>query len=97
MHAVGFLGHSGIYKESVMGFPKEKYIFPYIDKKVIKMLYNSGIPIGVDIETTKAFFEAMKLFYNKHYSKRYFFALKWLVFLGINSVKLWKIVKIKFS
>ena len=51
----------------------------------------------IRLRTTMAFFEAMKLFYRKHYAKRYFFALKWLVFLGINSVKLWKIVKIKFS
>ena len=68
--------------------------------KITHLKGASGINKSVKdirIKTTKAFFEAMKLFYNKHYSKRYFFALKWLVFLGINSVKLWKIVKIKFS
>jgi len=68
--------------------------------KITHLKGASGINKSVKdirIKTTRAFFEAMKLFYNKHYSKRYFFALKWLVFLGINSVKLWKIVKIKFS
>lgn len=50
----------------------------------------------IRIKTTKAFFEAMKLFYKKHYAKKYGFAVKWLVFLGIDGVKLWKIAKIKF-
>lgn len=51
----------------------------------------------IRLKTTRAFFEAMKLFYNKHYRRRYFFPVKWLVFLGIDTVKLWKTVKIKFS
>ena len=51
----------------------------------------------IRLKTTEAFFEAMKLFYSKHYEKRYFFAGRWLVFLGINCFKLWNIVKIKFS
>jgi len=50
----------------------------------------------IRIKTTKAFFEAMKLFYKKHYTKKYGFAVKWLVFWGIDGVKLWKIAKIKF-
>lgn len=48
------------------------------------------------VTTTKNFFEAMKIFYRKHYSKRYFFLIKWLVFFGIDLVKLCKIIKIKF-
>lgn len=51
----------------------------------------------IRLKTTRAFFEAMKLFYNKHYRRRYFFPVKWLVFLGIDTFKLWKTVKIKFS
>lgn len=51
---------------------------------------------AIRIKTTQAFFEAMKWFYKKHYAKKYGFAVKWLVFLGIDSVKLWKIAKIKF-
>lgn len=51
----------------------------------------------IRLKTTKAFFEAMRLFYNKHYRKKYFFPMKWLVFLGIDIFKLWKIVRIKFS
>ena len=51
----------------------------------------------IRLKTTRAFFEAMKLFYNKHYRRRYFFPVKWLVFLGIDTFKLWKILKIKFS
>lgn len=51
----------------------------------------------IRIRTTRAFFEAMKLFYAKHYRRRYFFALRWLVFIGIDCLKLWKILIIKFS
>lgn len=51
----------------------------------------------IRLKTTRAFFEAMKLFYNKHYRKKYFFIINWLVWLGIDLVKLWKISKIKFS
>ncbi len=68
--------------------------------KITHLKGASGINKSVKdirIKTTKAFFEAMKLFYRKHYAKRYFFALKWLVFLGIDTIKLWKIIKIKFS
>ena len=51
----------------------------------------------IRLKTTRAFFAAMKLFYNKHYRRQYFFPVKWLVFLGIDTFKLWKIIKIKFS
>jgi GT2 family glycosyltransferase len=48
------------------------------------------------IRTVNSFFSTMKLFYHKHYQKKYFLPLCWLVFLGIDLVKLWKISKIKF-
>lgn len=47
--------------------------------------------------TTQSFFSAMKLFYRKHYQKRYFFLLRWLVFLGIDVIKTIKIFKIRLS
>ena len=49
------------------------------------------------VKTTKAFFEAMKIFYQKNYRKRYIFLLRWLVLLGIDFFKVIKIVKIKLS
>jgi GT2 family glycosyltransferase len=52
---------------------------------------------NIRIKTTAAFFEAMKLFYRKHYTKKYPFLVRWLVFLGIDAIKLWKTLKIKFS
>lgn len=51
----------------------------------------------IRLKTTRAFFAAMKLFYRKHYRKRYPFPIHWLVWLGIDLIKLWKILKIKFS
>jgi hypothetical protein len=52
---------------------------------------------NIRVKTTTAFFEAMKLFYHKHYTKKYPFLVRWLVFLGIEAIKLWKTLKIKFS
>ena len=49
------------------------------------------------IITTQNFFEAMKLFYQKHYRKKYFFLLRWLVYLGIDTIKTLQIIKIKRS
>jgi hypothetical protein len=49
------------------------------------------------IRTTKNFFKAMKIFYKKHYQKKYFFLLRWLVFLGIDCVKTIRIISIKLS
>jgi len=49
------------------------------------------------ITTTQSFFDAMKLFYQKHYRKKYFFLLKWCVFFGINIIKFIKILTIKLS
>lgn len=49
------------------------------------------------IITTQNFFEAMKLFYQKHYRKKYIFILRWLVYFGIDMVRTIKIVKIKLS
>ncbi len=51
----------------------------------------------IKIKTTTAFFDAMKLFYTKHYSSKYFFGVKWLTFGAIDTIKLWKIIRIKFS
>ncbi|MBU1500329.1 glycosyltransferase, partial [Patescibacteria group bacterium] len=47
------------------------------------------------LTTTKNFFSAMKLFYQKHYRKKYLFFIRWLVFLGIDLVKTIKIIKIR--
>lgn len=49
------------------------------------------------ITTTKNFFAVMKLFYQKHYRKKYFFLLRWCVFLGIDIIQFLKILKIKLS
>lgn len=49
------------------------------------------------IITAENFFTAMKIFYQKHYVRKYFFPFKWLIFSGIDLVKLWKIITIKFS
>jgi len=43
------------------------------------------------------FFEAMKLFYQKHYRKRYPFVLAWLVWSGIDLLKTLRIVSIKLK
>ena len=49
------------------------------------------------LKTTKAFFDAMKIFYHKHYRAKYFFLLHWLVFLGIDLVKFIRIFKLKLA
>lgn len=49
------------------------------------------------IKTTQEFFNASKIFYKKHYQKRYIFPLRFLVYLGIEFFKLIKIVQIKLS
>jgi len=49
------------------------------------------------LTTTKNFFAVMKLFYQKHYRKKYFFLLRWCVFLGIDIIQFLKILKIKLS
>jgi GT2 family glycosyltransferase len=46
------------------------------------------------IKTTKEFFNAMKIFYRKHYHKKYIFPLRWLIYLGIELFKNIKIVQI---
>ena len=51
----------------------------------------------IRIMTTRSFFEAMKLFYQKHYQKKYFFLLRWLVYLGIDFFKTLRILKIRLS
>lgn len=35
------------------------------------------------LRATNAFYEAMFIFYNKHFKKKYFFLINWLVYLGI--------------
>jgi len=47
------------------------------------------------IKTTASFFDTMKIFYNKHYNKKYLLPLKWLVFPGIDFIKFIRILKIK--
>lgn len=46
-------------------------------------------------KTTREFFESMMLFYKKHYAKKYFFPVKWLMFLGINLMKNYRLMKLK--
>lgn len=69
------------------------------DTKITHLKGASGIAsISKDqrIVTTKNFFQAMKIFYQKHYAKKYFSPIKWLIFSGIDLVKLCKIITIKF-
>ncbi|MFH0943086.1 MAG: glycosyltransferase family 2 protein [Candidatus Beckwithbacteria bacterium] len=47
--------------------------------------------------TTQNFFAAMKIFYSKHYQKKYLFPLRWLVFLGIDLLKQIRLLKIKLG
>lgn len=69
--------------------------------KITHLKKASGLHTSKDKEqrlaTTQNFIEAMKLFYQKHYQKNYFFLLRWLVFLGIDMVKCLKIIQIKLS
>lgn len=68
--------------------------------KIVHLKGASGInqaDKGIRLKTINDFFASMKLFYHKHYRKRYPLPVQWLVFLGIELIKLWKILKIKFS
>lgn len=56
-HGLGFWGHSDAYPAGIMGLPKTTYSFPEEDKIIIKMLYNSGIPLGTEASNTRTFFE----------------------------------------
>ena len=47
------------------------------------------------IKTTKAFFKNNKILYKKHYSKQYFFPVKWFFYLGIDILQTIKVIKIK--
>ncbi len=49
------------------------------------------------IKTTKEFFKAQKIFYQKHYQKKYIFPLNWLVYLGIDFFKTIKIAQIRLK
>ncbi|MEA3355210.1 MAG: glycosyltransferase family 2 protein [Patescibacteria group bacterium] len=49
------------------------------------------------VKTTKAFFKNNKILYKKHYSKKYFFPIKWLFYLGIDILKTIKVVQIRLS
>ena len=52
---------------------------------------------AIRIRTVTNFFEAMKLFYQKHYRKRYPFVLAWLVWSGIDLLKTLRIARIKLK
>lgn len=68
--------------------------------KITHLKGASGLKSSAKIQrlkTTKNFFEAMKVFYRKHYLKRYPLPIKWLVFLGIDLVMFCRLVKIKLS
>lgn len=47
--------------------------------------------------TTRSFFDTMKLFYQKHYRKKYFFLFRYLIFTGIDLIKNLKLIKIRLS
>ena len=55
-HAVGLWGHSDVYFESIMALPKTRYIYPEEDKILIRMLYNSGVPLGAKANEVRTFF-----------------------------------------
>lgn len=57
-HAIGFWGHSDIFPESITSFAKTRYLYPEEDKIIIRMLYNSGIPIGLKETEVRTFFES---------------------------------------
>jgi len=64
----------------------------------VSILHYKGVSSGLkkhsqdfttaDLETKKrsldAFYKTMIIFYKKHYEKKYFFLINWLVYLGIN-------------
>lgn len=49
------------------------------------------------MKTTESFFDTMKIFYQKHYRKKYFFLWRWLVFGGIFFVKKIRLIKIRIT
>lgn len=49
------------------------------------------------LNTTSSFFDTMKLFYQKHYRKKYFFAFRYLIFLGIDLIKNLRLIKIRLA
>jgi len=51
----------------------------------------------IKLRTTAIFFDAMKIFYRKHYQKKYFFLFNWLVLMGIELIKALKLARIRFS
>lgn len=55
MHAVGFWGHSDIFPESVMSLPKTDYSYPIVDRRIVELLYNIGLPLGSSVTDTKNF------------------------------------------
>lgn len=58
MHAVGFWGHDNTFFESIMAPPKTRYIYPEEDKILVKMLYNSGVPIGADENAARSYLDS---------------------------------------
>ena len=65
-------------------------------KKKVKQKLPSEAKV-IRIKITQDFFKAMKIFYKKHYKKKYFFPLRWLVFFAIDLIKALRILKIKLS
>lgn len=71
----------------------------YPDQKIVHYKHSSGLKIKVDkkqlsdtqVETKKrtllAFYDAMKLFYNKHYTDKYPSWLRAIVFVGVDAMK----------
>lgn len=58
MHALGFWGHSSAVPEGILSSPKTRYIYPDEDKRLVKMLYNSGVAIGSNVEAARSFFRS---------------------------------------
>lgn len=69
----------------------------YPDQKIVHFKHSSGLKatqiadrksqIGTRKRTTEAFYDAMKLFYVKHYTDKYPALVRWMVFAGIDVKK----------
>jgi len=57
-HAMGFWGHSDVFSQSIMSYARPGYDFPEVDKKAIRMLYNSGLPTCSREAQVREFFAA---------------------------------------
>lgn len=75
----------------------------YPECKIIHYKHSSGLKSGLEtsekakqikIKTTKAFFEAMKIFFEKHYRNQYPFIVRKIVYMGIDFLLWFRLRKI---